>query len=56
VRTIIILAAFLLLTGCATYQPIPEGYTGPVAKITDTYANKEPTKAHYYELQKSNNQ
>ena len=28
--------AVALLTGCATYQPVPEGYAGPVAKVRDT--------------------
>ena len=28
--------AAVLVSGCATYQPVPEGYTGPTARITDS--------------------
>jgi hypothetical protein len=30
-------ATALALSGCATYQHAPEGYTGPTAEISDTY-------------------
>ena len=38
-RTGLILAAVAaLLSGCAT-NPVPEGYTGPIARIQDTMSN-----------------
>lgn len=45
-----IAAAAILLGGCATYNPIPEGYSGPTAVIKDTFSNKTNTRAHYFEL------
>ncbi len=48
-----ILVVFTLLTsGCAAlYNPLPEGYTGPTAIISDSYSNKENTTAHYFILE-----
>lgn len=47
------LILLVALVGC-THNPIPEGYDGPTARITDTYQNKEATSAHYFALNKVN--
>ena len=45
------IAVLFLLTGCmAVYQPIPEGYSGEIATITDSFANKGNSKADYFML------
>jgi hypothetical protein len=38
----------LLLSGCATYKPVPEGYSGPVATIMDTGQTEDGTKARIF--------
>jgi len=52
-RTIAIIALSILFTGCASlHNPIPKGYTGPTAIVSDSFTNKEATKAHYFILSK----
>ena len=34
--------ALVVLGGCATYQPVPIGYGGPTAILSDTGAEVEP--------------
>ena len=38
-----VLLAMSTLTACANkpFEPVPEGYTGPVADITDTIDNRQ---------------
>lgn len=40
----------ILLHGCATYNPIPEGYTGPVATIADSGFAESNAKAQIFAL------
>lgn len=42
--------AFLWLSGCATYRPIPEDYSGPTATVNDSGAVEDGTKAQLYVL------
>lgn len=35
-RFTIIIAALLLLSGCETFQPVPQGYSGPTALVGDS--------------------
>jgi hypothetical protein len=44
------LAAVLLLSSCASYKPVPEGYTGAVATIRDTSETEDGTKAQQFYL------
>ena len=37
----------LALAGCAT-NPIPEGYTGPLARVTDTVVRHDSKKSDFY--------
>lgn len=39
------------LVGCATYQPVPPGYSGPAAYITDTVSPEDGTKAQVFALE-----
>lgn len=39
----------LLLLGCITPQPIPDGYNGPTASLLDTYEVISKHKAQYFE-------
>lgn len=45
-----VLLAMSTLTACANkpFEPVPEGYTGPVADITDTIDNQTGTSAYMY--------
>ena len=38
----------LSLTGCATFQPIPEGYSGPLASIKDSGQYEDGSKAQVF--------
>ncbi|MBI4998435.1 MAG: hypothetical protein HZC22_16375 [Rhodocyclales bacterium] len=47
------LAALLIaatLAGCAAYQPVPEGYAGPIARISDSGQSEDGTKAKVFAL------
>lgn len=44
------LAIALLLHGCATYKPVPEGYAGPVAIVSDSGFSEDGTKAQIFAL------
>jgi len=35
----------ITLTGCATYEPVPQGYAGPTATVVDTGFSEDGTKA-----------
>jgi hypothetical protein len=45
-----VLFAVTTLTACANkpYEPVPEGYTGPVAEVSDTIDNENGTSAYMY--------
>lgn len=40
----------LALVGCATYQPVPPGYTGPVATVSDSEFAEGRAKAQLFAL------
>lgn len=40
----------LAITGCASYKPIPENYTGPIATIADTGQSEDSTKAKIFAI------
>lgn len=41
--------AMLFLAGCAaTYKPVPDGYTGPIAAIKDTAEDESSSKARLF--------
>lgn len=40
----------IVLVGCATYKPIPDGYTGPVASVTDSGRYEDGSKAQLFAL------
>jgi hypothetical protein len=47
------IAAVILLCGCTT-NPVPEGYTGPVAKVTDSYNYRSDTAYDFFVVTKVN--
>jgi len=53
-KTISLILMAVMLTACSTFNPVPEGYTGPTAVIKDTYSNKAALTAHYFTLLKIN--
>jgi hypothetical protein len=42
--------AIATLAGCATYKPIPENYTGPIATVADSGQSEDSTKAQIFAL------
>ncbi|NVJ59348.1 MAG: hypothetical protein HWE27_03105 [Gammaproteobacteria bacterium] len=50
-RLLSIIVFSLMFYGCAApYKPVPEGYTGSIAYVEDTYSHKQTSTAHFYEL------
>jgi hypothetical protein len=49
-RALALLGLLLALTGCATYQPVPQGYTGPTASVRDSGFSEDGTKAQMFAL------
>jgi hypothetical protein len=49
-RTLALLGFLLALAGCATYQPVPQGYTGPTASVRDSGFSEDGTKAQMFAL------
>ena len=49
-RTLALLGCMLALAGCATYQPVPQGYTGPTASVRDSGISEDSTKAQMFAL------
>jgi hypothetical protein len=49
-RIIVGVAAALALHGCASYKPVPDGYTGPVAVVADSGQREDATKAQVFAL------
>jgi len=41
---------FAVLSGCANYKPVPEGYTGPVATVSDSGFSEDGSKAQLFVL------
>jgi hypothetical protein len=48
------LLAGLALHGCASYQPVPEGYTGPIAEVADSGSPGDGTKSIAFALMEVN--
>lgn len=46
--TTLLCSFFLILTGCATYNPIPDGYTGPTCPITDSSQSVDSSRARFF--------
>jgi hypothetical protein len=44
----LLFAATLALTGCATFEPVPQEYTGPTATLRDTGFSEDGTKAQLF--------
>ena len=42
----------VFITGCVSYNPIPDGYSGPLALLSDTANSISSSKAHYFQLVK----
>lgn len=49
-RFLLIASSFLLLSACVTYQPLPDGYSGPTALIVDTSGYVSSTRVHFFQL------
>lgn len=45
------LALAAALTGCASYNPIPDGYAGPRAKIKDSFEVHSRSKADFFSVE-----
>jgi hypothetical protein len=45
-----LIISFFLISGCATYQPIPKEYNGPVASVADSGFNEDGTTAQLFVL------
>jgi hypothetical protein len=53
-RFTILIGLVLLLTACETAKPVPDGYNGPLAKITDTVAPFSTSGADIFYLARLN--
>ena len=51
-KKILPLIFVIFVSACTTYNPIPEGYSGPVANIEDTFSDDTGSSAHYFILYK----
>ena len=47
-KNLILAVPAIMISGCAVYEPVPKGYTGDTATISDSYTNLQSTKAHYF--------
>lgn len=48
-KAVVSAGALLILTACAThYNPVPDGYTGPVATVIDTGVTEDGTRARIF--------
>lgn len=43
----------ILLAGCVSFSPVPEGYSGPVATIKDSSQSPSNTKTYFFQLSKA---
>jgi hypothetical protein len=49
-KSFVAAVAGAFLVGCATYKPVPDGYTGPVASVADSGFPEGGTKAQLFVL------
>lgn len=50
----ILLVAVWVLSGCATFKPVPEGYSGPVSHIKDSVTTLGSSGADFFYVSKFN--
>jgi hypothetical protein len=43
-----------LLSGCATFNPLPEGYSGATATLADSFIQEDGTKGQFYAIEAYN--
>ncbi len=53
-RFVVSIAAAIGLGACATDKPIPDGYTGPLAEIQDSYAPRSSTSYDIFYVKEVN--
>jgi hypothetical protein len=46
----LVIAALVSITGCASYKPIPQNYTGPIATVSDSGMTEDGSKAQIFAL------
>ena len=51
-KRLLVLMFSLAMVGCVSYQPVPEGYTGPLSLVKDTSSTVSSTKEQFFELSK----
>ena len=52
---IFLILIVILLAGCVSISsPLPEGYSGPKARVSDTFYAVSPTKIHFFQVAKVN--
>lgn len=51
-KKLFILGLTIMMVGCVSYQPVPEGYQGPLSLIKDTSTSVSSTKEQFFELSK----
>ena len=49
-RKLILALVIAVLAGCATYQPVPEGFTGPTAVVVDSGKYEDGSKAQIFAM------
>lgn len=49
-RLLALAITVLALTGCASFEPVPAGYSGPTASVRDTGFSEDGTKAQIFAL------
>lgn len=49
-KTLVATVALVLIAGCASYKPVPNGYARPVASVADGGVQDEGSKAELFVL------
>lgn len=49
-KKLLVTIAIATLAGCASYKPIPDNYTGPIATVADSGKSEDSTKAQIFAL------
>ena len=54
-RNILLITILIILNGCTTlkYKSIPDNYTGPLARVTDSYEKLSGNRVYFFELEKA---
>ena len=54
-RALLTVFAAVLVTGCTSiHKAVPDDYAGEIARVSDSYDNKQSDMAHFYELSEVN--